>query len=66
MKISEDFKGYKRPSEALTVHLIALVPREDLKSAGTIIFVIPAKLLKRVERTSYSFPSTVGVSYLYF
>ena len=52
MKISDDFRGYRRPSEALTVHFIAFVPLEDLKSAGTMILVIPAKLLKSVDRTS--------------
>jgi len=47
--------------------LTALALRAERKSAGTMILVTPARLLKRVERTSYILPSTVDLrAPLYF
>jgi len=41
----ELLRGYKYPSAAFTEHFIAFAPREEKKSPGTIIFLMPARLM---------------------
>jgi hypothetical protein len=51
MKIRDDFRGYRKPSLALTEHLMASSPFEDLNSPGIRIFTL-AKNLKSFDITS--------------